>query len=81
MLPSHLSIDTESYDPTSKNNRQYQTQTAGKLVVGGNYTITTFESGDNFTNVGGSNSSSSTFTATGTTPTTWTNGSLVTRNY
>lgn len=81
MLPSYLSIDTESYDPASKNNRQFQTQTAGSLIVGGNYTITTFVSGDHFDNVGGTDITGSTFTATGTTPSTWTNSSLVTRNY
>lgn len=81
MLPSYLSIDTKSYDPILKNNRQYQTQTSGKLIVGGNYTITTFVSGDHFDNVGGTDNSGSTFTATGTTPSDWTNGSLVTRNY
>lgn len=53
-------------------------QTSGSLIVGDTYTIKTFVAGDNFTNVGaGSNSSGVTFIATGTTPTTWTNSSIL----
>lgn len=86
MLPAYLSIDTESYDPVPKHNREYQTQTSGKLIAGANYTITTYVSGDHFENLGGTDNSGSTFTASGTagslvTPNVWTNGSLVTRNY
>jgi hypothetical protein len=50
--------------------------TSGALTIGKNYTIDTFETGDDFTNVGAaSNADGVGFTATGTTPTTWTNGS------
>ena len=54
--------------------------TTGALVVGKRYTLTTFVAGDDFTNVGAaSNESGVSFTATGTAPTTWTNGSTVTQ--
>ena len=53
------------------------TQTDGLLVTGQKYKITTFETGDDFTNIGGLNATGSVFVATGTTPTTWTNGSRV----
>lgn len=56
------------------------TQTSGSLVVGNKYTITTFVAGDNFTNVGGTDTTGSVFIATGPTPTTWTNGSTLTLN-
>ena len=49
--------------------------TSGLLEVGEEYEITTFETGDDFVLVGGSNQSGITFTATSTTPETWTNGS------
>ena len=51
--------------------------TAGPLVVGTVYTITTYVAGDDFTNVGGTNVTGDVFTATGTTPTTYTNGSAL----
>ncbi len=52
--------------------------TAGPLVVGKRYLIQTFATGDNFTNVGATaNASGDIFTASGTTPTTWTNGSIL----
>ena len=51
--------------------------TAGPLVVGTVYTITTYMAGDDFTNVGGTNVTGDVFTATGTTPTTYTNGSAL----
>jgi hypothetical protein len=54
------------------------TATSGTLTVGLYYQIVTFVAGDNFTNVGaGSNASGVIFKATGTTPTTWSNGSTV----
>lgn len=58
--------------------------TSGVLVVGNHYKITTYVAGDNFTNVatgleGTTNTTGFTFTATGTTPTTWSNGSTVQR--
>ena len=52
--------------------------TSGTLVVGLYYKITTFVTGDSFTNVGAaSNATSVYFLCTGTTPTTWTNSSTL----
>lgn len=51
--------------------------TSGTLVTGSKYKIVTFVAGDDFTNIGGTNVTGNVFTATGTTPTTWTNGSSV----
>lgn len=52
--------------------------TEGLLAVGKRYWIVTFVAGDSFTNVGAAlNASGVIFTASGTTPTTWTNGSSV----
>ena len=54
---------------------------AGPLVVGSYYRLTSLGAGDDFTNVGASaislNRSGEIFKATGTTPTTWTNGSVL----
>jgi hypothetical protein len=66
------------------NNSTGGTQTSGTLTVGYHYKITTYVAGDNFSNVsstleGTVNTTGYTFTATGTTPTTWTNGSTVQR--
>lgn len=56
-----------------------ETATSGTLVIGIPYTITTFFAGDNFSNVGATvNATGNIFIATGTTPTTWTNGSTLT---
>jgi len=56
--------------------------TSGLLVIGQIYTITDFQPGDDFTNVGAvSNATGQTFIATGTTPTTWTNFSTVMAAY
>lgn len=53
--------------------------TSGTLLVGKAYTITDFQAGDDFVNVGAaSNANGVEFVATGTTPTTWTNSSGVT---
>lgn len=50
--------------------------TSGTLTAGQTYRIATFETGDNFSNVGAaSNATGVEFVATGTTPTTWSNGS------
>ena len=54
-------------------------QTSGALVVGVEYTILDFNAGDDFTNVGGTNVTGTVFTATGTTPTTYSNGSTLTK--
>jgi len=52
-------------------------QTSGALVVGKRYRINNWITNDDFTNVGGANVDGTEFTATGTTPTTWTNSSTV----
>ena len=53
-------------------------QTAGPLVVGKRYKITGFQAGDDFANVGASsNDNGVIFTASGITPTTWTNASAL----
>ena len=55
--------------------------TSGTLDIGVEYTITTFVSGDDFTNVGATtNVTGEVFTATGETPTTYSNGSTLTRS-
>jgi len=52
--------------------------TSGTLDANTYYTIKTYETDDDFTNLGAaSNADGVTFLATGTTPTTWTNGSAV----
>lgn len=51
--------------------------TSGTLTISTEYTINKFISSDDFANVGGTNVTGNTFTATGTTPTTWTNKSVV----
>ena len=54
--------------------------TSGTIVVGREYVIGAFVAGDDFTNVGAaSNATGVVFTATGTTPTTWTNSSTLVR--
>ena len=58
-----------------------QTQTSGVLIVGQKYYISDFNVGDDFVNVGGANVTGAIFTATGTTPTTYTNGSTLNRAY
>lgn len=50
---------------------------SGTLVVNNVYVINNYVAGDNFTNVGGTNVTGAVFRATGTTPTTWTNGSTL----
>ena len=51
--------------------------TSGTLIKGQAYWIETFETGDDFTNLGGTNVTDNVFVATGTTPTTWSNGSAL----
>lgn len=52
------------------------TLTSGTLTVGQKYRINNYVTGDDFTNVGASsNATGEEFVATGTTPTTWSNGS------
>ena len=56
--------------------------TSGPLIVGGKYVIEDFVADDDFVNVGAaSNASGIKFTATGTTPTDWSNGSTLLYNY
>jgi hypothetical protein len=55
------------------------TATSGTLVIGKKYRLTDWITNDDFTNVGAaSNADGVEFVATGTTPTTWTNSSVVT---
>ncbi len=57
---------------------QFGSATSGTLTSGKRYYIATFVSGDDFTNVGAaSNATGVIFTASGTTPTTWSNGSTL----
>ncbi len=52
--------------------------TSGTLEIGKKYRITNYIAGDDFTNIGAaSNATGVMFTATGTTPTTWTNSSTL----
>ena len=48
--------------------------TSGSLIIGFAYFIKTYGAGDDFSNVGAVNSAGTTFIATGSIPTTWTNG-------
>lgn len=57
----------ESYDETMI------IRGVGPLTVGQIYEITEYVAGDDFVNVGGANVTGTIFTATGTTPTVWTN--------
>ena len=54
---------------------KYGSQTSGTITSGKRYRIEDFNAGDDFANVGGENETGSIFTASGTTPTTWTNAS------
>lgn len=68
--------DTEFIDKDGS----YTELASGTLVKGYRYYIKTFNTGDDFVNVGAAtNASGVTFVATGTTPTTWTNGSVLFR--
>ena len=64
---------------TDLNDNRGTLLTSGNLVVGEVYEIEDFISGDDFSNVGGSNIDNFFFVATGTTPTTWTQSSKVRR--
>jgi len=55
----------------------YTDLTSGIVTSGSTYWISNYVSGDDFTNIGGTNVTDNIFTATGTTPTTWTNGSTL----
>jgi hypothetical protein len=77
---THSNIAIETYDPllTLYADTTKVTQTSGALVVGREYHVQTFVTGDDFTNVGGLNVSGTSFKASGTTPTIWTNLSELT---
>ena len=51
--------------------------TSNPLVIGYEYIIDTFNAGDDFSNVGGTNETGNIFTATGATATTWANSSIL----
>lgn len=55
-------------------------QTSGALTVGATYYLSSYAADDDFTNVGGTgNATGASFTATGTTPTTYSHGSVLSR--
>lgn len=58
-------------------NVKFTELTSGTLVVGKTYYIQNWITADDFANVGGANVDGTTFIATGTTPTTWTNSSVL----
>lgn len=73
-------IQTGGAGLNAKYRLSFATRTSGPLIVGGTYKIVRFETGDVFTNVGAaSNATNVVFIATGTTPTTWSNGSALSR--
>ena len=58
-------------------NQDVTEQTSGVLVIGETYRIKDWVSPDDFTNIGGTNVDGNIFVATGTTPTTWANLSVI----
>lgn len=52
-------------------------QTSGTLEIGKRYRLKDFIAGDDFSNIGATNEDGNEFIATGTTPTTWTNSSII----
>ena len=62
----------DAYSAIAKNQ-----QTSGTLTVGDTYRIENWLSDDDFTNVGGTNVDDNEFVASGTTPTKWTNSSVL----
>lgn len=72
-------INTDLFDVS-----KHVTQTSGALISGKEYTILTYVAGDDFSNIatvvsGTINTTGCVFTATGTTPTDYTNGSTIAR--
>lgn len=66
-------------NPSHDFNTAPPSQISGTLTIGQSYVITDYHASDDFSNVGASsNATGVVFTATGTTPTTWSNGSLLT---
>lgn len=72
-------IQTGGAGLNAKYRLSFATRTSGLLLAGGTYKIVAYAAGDNFTNVGGTNATNAVFVASGTTPTTWTNGSSLSR--
>lgn len=83
-LKAGLGIGTKVYKALlTQSGNGTSTQTSGTLTIGKRYAITTFVAGDDFSNVatvvsGTINTTGCEFIATGTTPTTYTNGSTLT---
>ena len=72
--------DAEILYPAKSDGTSSEEFTSGILTIGQKYKIFDYNAGDDFTNIGASsNATAQTFTATGTTPTTWTNLSVVRR--
>jgi hypothetical protein len=59
------------------NSRSSGARTVGTFLIGRSYMIYDYNPGDDFTNIGGLNVSGNVFTATGGSPTAWTNQSIV----
>lgn len=82
---AHLSgFDRESINYTLYGPEYDETvliNSIGSLIVGRKYQIATYVAGDDFVNVGGTNVTGNVFTATGTTPTNWTNWSTLAVSY
>jgi hypothetical protein len=77
-ITTYLPVEWDG-DPSHSFDVIFASQTSGSLVIDQRYIITNFVAGDDFTNVGAaSNATGVIFQATGTTPTTWTNGSKLT---
>ena len=75
-----FTIDGEDSQVESTDNSIAMTQvyiSSGTLIIGKKYQIIVFQAGDDFSNIGATNANGNIFVATGTTPTTWTNGSTV----
>lgn len=75
-MATFVEIGGSSYLVYAARLRQQANMTSGLLVVGLKYTVTTLQAGDDFSNVGYVDINVE-FTATGTTPTTWSNASVV----
>lgn len=80
-------VDDEGWVDTTEFSNRPTAQTSGTLTIGEKCIITTFVSGDNFSNMGtseeitGNGATGDSFYALATTPTTWTNSSTVTPLY
>lgn len=72
---NNVSIEVKEY--TALLSETGYAATSGLLVAGQTYYIASYVAGDDFTNVGGTNVTGNTFVASGTTPTAWTNSSIL----